>query len=226
MSQASMYWIGLGDIHGHLANLAGIEGLGRARGVIVTGDLTNVGGVPQAKEVISAIAALNPKIYAQIGNMDKPVVQTWLDSQGLGIHAKTVELAPGLGLLGVGWSTTTPFGTPSEVPDAQLGDWLQEALTQAKAFDRLVLAVHNPPYGTLTDQVSSGTHVGSRAVREFIEQVQPQLCLTGHIHESQAVDKLGATTVINPGDLGHGGYVRLDWDGRDVTGKLLSAAKP
>ena len=222
VTQAGMYWIGFGDIHGSLENLAGIQGLSQAQGVIITGDLTNLGGVAQASQVISAVAEHNRKIYAQIGNMDQAVVQTWLDSQGLGIHTRAVELAPGLGLMGVGFSTITPFGTPSEVPDQQLGLWLHEALAQAQVFDRLVLAVHNPPHDTLTDRISSGAHVGSLAVRQFIEQAQPQLCLTGHIHESRGVDHLGQTTIINPGDLAHGGYVRLQWDGRNITGRLLN----
>jgi Icc-related predicted phosphoesterase len=46
-------------------------------------------------------------------------------------------------------------------------------------------------------------------VRECIEKYQPELCLCGHIHESRAKDRIGRTPVINPGNLGSGGYVIL-----------------
>jgi Icc-related predicted phosphoesterase len=49
-------------------------------------------------------------------------------------------------------------------------------------------------------------------VRAFLERVQPRLCVTGHIHESRAVDAIGKTVVINPGPLAAGGYVRIDID--------------
>jgi Icc-related predicted phosphoesterase len=41
--------------------------------------------------------------------------------------------------------------------------------------------------------------VGSRAVREAIEEVQPFLSLHGHIHESRGMTTLGRTRVCNPG---------------------------
>lgn len=69
-----------------------------------------------------------------------------------------------------------------------------------------MLAVHTPPKGSLCDRLGNGAHVGSPAVRAFIEAVQPDVCLCGHIHESRAVDRIGRTVVVNPGALGAGGY--------------------
>ena len=42
-------------------------------------------------------------------------------------------------------------------------------------------------------------HVGSTAVKEVIEEVQPLLSLHGHIHESRAAIRIGRTLAINPG---------------------------
>lgn len=223
MPHTPSYWIGLGDLHGHVANLSRIPELAGAAGVIVSGDLTVKGGVPEARQVIEAIAAINPAIHAQIGNMDLAPVEPWLDERGLGMHARCLELAPGLGLLGLGWSNPTPFNTPSEVDDAQLGSWLEQAYAMAQkttGFDTLLLVSHTPPFDTAADQVSPGVHVGSQAVRDFILRVRPALCLTGHIHEARSVDALGDTVILNPGDLGSGGYARIDWDGRTLTGAL------
>lgn len=220
MTRTNPYWIAVGDIHDQVDNLSRIDGLADAQGVIITGDLTILGGVEQARQVVEAVASRNPRIYAQIGNMDYPAVQSWLDEKGLGIHLRAVELAPELGLIGVGMSGPTPFGTPSEVPDDQLGRWLDETLARAPTWRHLIVAVHTPPHGGSTDRIGSGAHVGSPAVRAFLERVQPALCLTGHIHESRAVETIGATPVINPGDLASGGYVRVDWDGATVTASL------
>ncbi|MFZ5427387.1 MAG: metallophosphoesterase [Thermodesulfobacteriota bacterium] len=222
MAGSPRYWIAFGDVHGHVRNLKHIPELPGAAGVIVSGDLTVRGGVTEARRVIDAVRAFNPLVLAQIGNMDHESVQEWLDGRGMGIHARTVELAPGLGLMGVGWSGPTPFGTPSEVPDGQLAEWLEMAHDMARGFERLVLVSHTPPYGTKTDVTGSGAHVGSRAVRDFIEKTQPEVCITGHIHEARSVDAIGRTMVINPGELAAGGYARLDFDGAELRAELKS----
>jgi len=220
MSTQSPYWIAFGDIHGHVNRLSDIPELPGAAGVIITGDLTNRGGVTEAARVVEAVSAINPRVMAQIGNMDYEPVQVWLDESGRGIHARAVELAPGLGLMGVGWSSPTPFGTPSEAPDGQLAEWLEEAYEKARKFKHLILVSHTPPHNTTADVVGPGTHVGSQAVRAFILRVKPELCITGHIHEARGTDMLGGTLVINPGDLASGGYVLIRFDGGKVTGEL------
>lgn len=220
MASGELFWIAFGDIHGHTANLARIPDLEKARAVILTGDLTVKGGVREAGAVVEAVARRNPRVLAQIGNMDFLPVQAWLDEKGYGIHARAVELAPGLGLVAAGWSTPTPFGTPSEAADEQIGQWLEAAYAQASGFDTLVLVSHTPPQGTRADMLGSGAHVGSRAVREFIEKAKPALCITGHIHEARSVDRIGPTVVINPGELAAGGYVRMDYDGRALRAEL------
>ncbi|MFI5370105.1 MAG: metallophosphoesterase [Candidatus Eisenbacteria bacterium] len=70
-----------------------------------------------------------------------------------------------------------------------------------------VFVMHGPPHGTRCDVIGSGAHVGSRALRRFIETHQPPLVLGGHIHESPRVsssyrDTIGRTVVVNPGQFG------------------------
>ncbi len=69
---------------------------------------------------------------------------------------------------------------------------------------RTVAVVHCPPYGTVCDLLLNREHIGSRALRRWIERHQPLLTLHGHIHESPWVSgafcqRLGATTVVNGG---------------------------
>jgi Icc-related predicted phosphoesterase len=67
--------------------------------------------------------------------------------------------------------------------------------------------LHSPPRDTACDVIATRQHVGSRAIRAFVETLQPRLVLSGHIHESPRVsgawrDTLGRTPVVNPGQFG------------------------
>ncbi len=215
MASTGKYWIAVGDVHESTEAAKRIPGVAEAEGLIVSGDLTNHGGRRRAEAVLQALQQANPRVLAQIGNMDLAEVDAYLDEKGVNIHARAVELAPGAGVLGVGASTPTPFNTPSEYPDSQLKAWLEQAYAQAARFDQLLLVAHDPPHNTACDQVAPGQHVGSKAVRAFIERVQPDACLCGHIHEARASDAIGRTVVVNPGTLASGGYavIRLGKEG-------------
>ena len=70
---------------------------------------------------------------------------------------------------------------------------------------KTVYVIHTPPHGTNLDMMYDDIHIGSPAVRRFIERHQPPLTLHGHIHESPSVsgdisDQLGRTIMLNPGD--------------------------
>ena len=69
-----------------------------------------------------------------------------------------------------------------------------------------IYVLHSPPRDTACDVISTRQHVGSRAIRRFVEAEQPRLVLSGHIHESPRVsgawkDTVGKTTVVNPGQF-------------------------
>lgn len=226
MEAVSGCWIGIGDIHDDVAaleRLAGVPDVPRAAGIIISGDLTIKGGEPQARRVIEAARRCHPVVLAQIGNMDQPTVDAYLSAEDINIHASGRITPEGLGICGVGWSTPTPFATPSEADEDRIADWLEAARAAVAGCRELLLVSHTPPYGTATDMVGGGGHVGSRAVRAFIERVKPAVCLTGHIHESKAEDVLGRTKVVNPGALSAGGYVRICLDSQHgLTASLAS----
>jgi uncharacterized protein len=81
-----------------------------------------------------------------------------------------------------------------------------------------VAVVHAPPFNTQCDVLYDGRHIGSKALRSWIEKNQPCLSLHGHIHESPKLsgsffDRISATTVINPGcDLAKPHLVFIDLD--------------
>jgi Icc-related predicted phosphoesterase len=57
---------------------------------------------------------------------------------------------------------------------------------------------------TALDRIHDGLHAGSRAVREFIERVQPMHFFCGHIHEAEGqVTQIGDTKARNVGKKGY-----------------------
>ena len=72
--------------------------------------------------------------------------------------------------------------------------------------ERMIYVMHAPPHNTLLDQMDDGSHLGSKAIRDFIDIHQPYITLHGHIHESPAVtgtcwQKIGKTLSINSGQI-------------------------
>ncbi len=97
---------------------------------------------------------------------------------------------------GLGYSSPTPFDTPGEYTEAQIGEYLEPFA----GLHPLVLVCHAPPYGTALDQVRPGLHAGSTAVRDFIQRVQPAHFFCGHIHEAEGVSiEIGRTQARNVG---------------------------
>jgi len=200
--------IAFGDIHEHTGNVGKIEGLSDADAVIITGDLTNFAGARKAKEVIESIKRYNPRVYAQLGNLDQEEVNGYLDELGINLHANGI-IIQGVGIFGVGGSNPTPFNTPTEYSEEQIEAFIRKGYEKIKDIPLKIMVPHAPPYNTNVDVVGSDAHVGSTAVRAFIEKYQPQLCLTGHIHEAVGTDRIGETIIVNPGMLKYGGYIEV-----------------
>lgn len=82
-------------------------------------------------------------------------------------------------------------------------------LTEELAGKDFIWVAHCPPYRSNLDKMAMKVHVGSEAVRDFIERARPLVSLHGHIHESPRMtghyfDEVGATLSINAGqDFNH-----------------------
>ncbi|MEW6380798.1 MAG: metallophosphoesterase [bacterium] len=208
--------VAFGDIHERTANIGKIEGIDGASLVIITGDLTNRGGIDQARGVIEQVRRYNSRIYAQAGNMDRKEVESYLVEQGISLHGRGYMVAEDIGIFGVGGSSPTPFNTPNELDEEEILSIILQGYREVEDVILKILVSHAPPRNTAVDRVSGGQHAGSSAVREFIEKYQPQVCLTGHIHEARAQDRIGRTKIVNPGMLGNGGYVEVHREGASL----------
>jgi len=109
----------------------------------------------------------------------------------------------------------TPWDSPREMDESALYDHLHALAEQVAEPSRAIFMFHGPPYDSgldtarevnpddLTVVMRNGQPhempVGSKAVRQIIEEYQPLLSLHGHIHESRGITTIGRTTCINPG---------------------------
>ncbi len=208
-----MKLVALTDIHGKIDGIEQIaETLKAADLILLTGDITNFGWRSRhAARVVEAIKNFNARILAVPGNCDTEVVARYLDTTGINLHG-TVQSSGGIDFLGVGGSIPCPGRTPNEYSEDELEQNLHLAARELRDKKDFIMVSHQPPFGTIVDQIGNGKNVGSHAVRRFIEKYQPAVCFTGHIHEGVGRDKIGETQVINPGPFSGGGYTYAEID--------------
>jgi len=149
------------------------------------------------------------------GNDDPPLVKTLLDQADWLQQAeeRVVEFGP-YQVASLGYSTPTPWDSPREITEEEMAAKLGAMAARLDPAQPVIFNLHNPPFGTATDRAYKLTGdmrietaggeavqapVGSHAVRDAIENVQPVLALCGHIHESRGTASLGRTLVVNPG---------------------------
>ncbi|WP_297436916.1 metallophosphoesterase [Thermococcus sp.] len=200
------------DVHGKLEKvrkltktLAGLE----VDALLIAGDLTHFGGAEQAKDILHPLRNLGFPLLTVHGNCDGRDVPELLDGLGIGVHGKRVDIN-GLGVIGIGGSNQTPFHTVWELTEDEIRGVLERNYRPGD-----VILSHVPPYGTIADRVHLGRHVGSKALRRFIEEHKPPLVVCGHIHEGKGEDRIGETVVVNPGPLFRGYYAVIEFDEKE-----------
>lgn len=203
------FWYVMGDIHDKPENLDRLPNLADCSGLIISGDLTNYGNAQDAGKILNCFTATGKPVLAQLGNMDLLEVDEMLEKKQLNLHAHVRELTQDIAVFGIGGSTPTPMNTPTEFSEEKYSEWLEQEWQNAASYPHKILISHNPPKDTICDDIGGGIHVGSTAVRQFIEKCQPEICICGHIHEGTGETRIGNTIVINPGQFSEGGYVKL-----------------
>ncbi len=173
----------------------------------------------------------NKEIYAIMGNDDFRVNLGLLGNAEKNkilhsIHKKSIKLNENFNIAGYSFVNPTPFRLKDwEKPDFERdkiprqlfleeirsvekeNGTIEEDLEKLKKLsnpNQTIYVIHAPPFNTKLDIVTTGTHVGSKSIRNFIKKEQPFLTLHGHIHESPKMsgswkDKIGNTICINVG---------------------------
>ena len=198
--------IALPDLHNDLTNLSKFGNVfSQVDLILLAGDLTNGDSAQDASEVIQLVRKFNPSVLAIPGNWDKPEAEDYLSHEGINLHRRHIVI-DGLAFIGMGLSLPGILPTPNEISESDFERFFAEAIANLLPNRPEILVCHQPPYNTQNDLAQGKVHVGSKAVRSFIEQRQPWICFTGHIHEGVGIDTIGITKVINPGPLCMGRY--------------------
>ena len=155
------------------------------------------------------------ELFVMAGNDDPWFVDEILESSQALVFCddRIVRLGPHE-LLSSSYANPTPWDSPRELDEDALYDRLKQLADRLEEPQRAVFNLHVPPYDSrldlgpdlkedLTPRYSGGQPVmkpvGSKAVRQLIEEVQPLLALHGHIHESKGETRIGRTLALNSG---------------------------
>lgn len=193
------------DIHGDIEKLYRLISQldEKPDAVLVAGDLTPFGPASLVPDEIKVLKQASPKVLAVPGNEDPEDARREMEE--INIHGKIVKLddVSVIGFEGADW-VETDSGVLMRY------DPLHEKLKETKG--KKIVLTHVPPFDTELDRLWTGRHVGSSFLRSIIEEYQPEMVISGHIHESGGVDKIGKTLLLNPGALSDGYSAWLEFE--------------
>lgn len=201
------------DAHGSVENVRRLADEARAAdAVLFGGDFARFGAPETGRPVLDEISRLHGTVFAVRGNCDEPGFLGEMDAAGVSVEG-ALAFVGGLAVAGSGGGTKFSGDTPFERDEEEiLSDFgivrsssLSEGVPEGACLPLLAI-MHNPPKDTDCDVIPGGIHVGSALLRSFVEEFRPLVVLTGHIHESPAVCRVGPSTVVNPGSLAEGRY--------------------
>ncbi|HEY4611923.1 MAG TPA: metallophosphoesterase [Bacteroidota bacterium] len=198
------------DIHGSYKKVNEI--LARESGydlILIAGDLTTVGSPKEAEDAIKLFQAHGKPVLAVAGNMDPPVLEKTFNALGVSINAKGV-VYENVGFFGVSASPFTPMNTPYEISEEDILQRAEQGWGEVAKAHWKIFVPHAPPRDTTLDKIMMGRHVGSTAVRKFIDERQPDVVVCGHIHEARGMDTLGKSKIVNCGPAGKGYYAVIE----------------
>jgi Icc-related predicted phosphoesterase len=156
------------------------------------------------------------KVYCSPGNDDMEEVDDIIraSKRVLLVEGMVMQLDDHHEIISSGWSNRTPWNTHREEDEDQLKVRYEAMTSKLKNPGNAIFNIHVPPYKSNLDEApeldedlrpvlagNSMKPVGSTALRESIEKVQPLLSLHGHIHEGRGASRIGKTLCINPGSM-------------------------
>jgi Icc-related predicted phosphoesterase len=170
--------------------------------LIIAGDLTTWGTVKLVEKILEKFNALEIPVLYIPGNMDAPKSTEIKLTNVTPLHNKAIELS-GITFIGIGGSNPTPFPCPNIFSEEEINQMLETVKQSTEEKAPIILVSHAPPKNSEADKVRGGHHVGSVAVRDFIEKYNPLAVICGHIHESKSISEIEKTLCVNPGPMAH-----------------------
>jgi uncharacterized protein len=177
--------------------------------VVIGGDLTTLGTALEAAQAIRLFQEPGKPLLVVSGNMDPPELDRTFDGLGVLIDGRGRTIG-NVGFFGISGAPLSPLKTPYEISEEEIRRRAEAGWKDVGTAERTVFVPHAPPLNTALDRIASGRNVGSSAVREFIEVHQPDVVISGHIHESMGTDTIGPTRIVNCGPARKGRYAVID----------------
>ncbi len=197
--------LALTDIHGAYGLSEEIARQERPDVVVIGGDLTTIGTVAEAETALHALSPLAGAMMCVAGNMDSPLHDELFRRLGISINGQG-RLLGRVGFFGVSGAPLSRLHTPYEITEEEIEARIRAGYAMVADAPTKVFVPHAPPYGTRVDIIHAGYHVGSTAVREAVENLQPDVVVCGHIHEGRGVDTLDRSRIVNCGAAAQGYY--------------------
>lgn len=208
--------LGLADLHDHIEMLEGLKNID-AELIVFCGDLHNGSQREEAMPVAAALARLGPTVLIVPGNMDhKDVVPDLWSEAGFVMLHQTFFRYGEYGFLGMGGMVAKDPRRSRDPTryyhcDEEVYLALASAYTQISDTKCKIVVVHQPPWRA-QDTLYNGESSGSVCLRRFVEDYQPDLLLCGHIHEDRGESLIGATRIVNVGELRRGSAAHIILD--------------
>lgn len=161
--------------------------------VILAGDIT---GLIESENILKPFADKKQKVIFVPGNWESSETADFLSKlygiKNVGEHYVKYK---DIGIFGIGspdWQM--------DIDNNKTFKKLKKDFEKIKDLEKKIMVSHINPAGTKSE--FSGI-AGSKEIRRAIEEFQPDIFISGHIHEAEGItEKIGKTHIINVGKKG------------------------
>ncbi len=194
------------------------------------------------------LAGTHVQVFLCGGNDDTDEVLSALDDVTLdrvvNAENRVVPVDDEHVIVTVGYSTPTPWETPRERSDEEIGVIIEKLMADVPDPSRAIFNFHCPPLDSGLDTclkldasvwppaalIENGQPIyygaGAQSVADALERYQPTVGLHGHIHEARGLTNYGRTLALNPGSEYGEGVLRgliVSVKGGDVIGHQFTS---
>jgi len=195
----------ISDIHGEKKSLNRIKAAYHNHDpdlTVVCGDITHFGNKNDAVEYLEKIPT---DIIGVVGNCDpKGVEEAYKEVGAQYLHLNTVKI-DGTEFVGISGS-----------------NYSQEDLDKFKklSMDSNVFVLHQPAYGYL-DKASREKNIGNQDLLSIIDNNEPKLVLSGHVHEDRGIIDEQDTVYLNPGPAHEDNLAVVEISNNNIRAELI-----